>query len=393
MRWTNLFFKQIPNEWDEAKITEVFGAVGTIASVKLVSHDNHGGSKFGFCDYETHEDAVKAVAELNSKEVDGVGPDGKPRRLYVARFKKKWERKKEVEEARRGVKEEIAKKFLGKNLYVKNLPEDCTDDELKEFFSPYGTVTSAKVKIDKVTKKPAGFGFVCFSQKEEATKALQSTNRSMFRSKSLHVNLWQPKNDRAQLLASRAKQHSRVAGPHGMQPNMMFPPGMQVPPHFAPRAFPMRPMYRMARGYGGMQYQQQYNPQVMHRSTNGGQGQFQQFPAHLRTPAQPQPGVMRVQNTGSGLSSVDLARATDAERKTMIGNNLYPKIKEIVISSGETSDLIQGGDLAGKITGMLLDGIPDQAELVSLIETPEMLKDRVERALDVLRKDKAKRGQ
>lgn len=59
----------------------------------------------------------------------------------------------------------------GSNIYVKNIDDDVTDDDLREHFSQCGMITSAKLMRDtKGISK--GFGFVCFSTPEEANKAV-----------------------------------------------------------------------------------------------------------------------------------------------------------------------------------------------------------------------------
>lgn len=61
----------------------------------------------------------------------------------------------------------------GSNVYVKNIDDDVTDEELREHFSQCGTITSARLmRDDKGMSK--GFGFVCFSSPEEATKAVNT---------------------------------------------------------------------------------------------------------------------------------------------------------------------------------------------------------------------------
>lgn len=58
-------------------------------------------------------------------------------------------------------------------MYIKNIDDDVSDDELKEHFSQCGTITSAKIMHDdKGISK--GFGFVCFSTPEEASRAVNS---------------------------------------------------------------------------------------------------------------------------------------------------------------------------------------------------------------------------
>lgn len=58
-------------------------------------------------------------------------------------------------------------------MYVKNIDDDVTDEELRELFSQCGTITSSKLmRDDKGINK--GFGFVCFSNPEEANRAVNT---------------------------------------------------------------------------------------------------------------------------------------------------------------------------------------------------------------------------
>ncbi|KAG5323251.1 Protein phosphatase PP2A regulatory subunit B, partial [Termitomyces sp. Mn162] len=81
-------------------------------------------------------------------------------------------------------------KYQGVNLYIKNLEDDVDDDKLRAEFEPFGTITSAKVmRDDRSISK--GFGFVCFSTPEEATKAVAEMNNKMIGSKPLYVSMAQ----------------------------------------------------------------------------------------------------------------------------------------------------------------------------------------------------------
>ncbi|WP_343030578.1 hypothetical protein [Phnomibacter ginsenosidimutans] len=46
------------------------------------------------------------------------------------------------------------------NIYVSNLSFAVQDEDLREFFTPYGEVSSARVVIDRDTNRSRGFGFV-----------------------------------------------------------------------------------------------------------------------------------------------------------------------------------------------------------------------------------------
>jgi len=98
--------------------------------------------------------------------------------------------------------------YLGKNLYIKNLEDNVTDDLLKKEFEAYGNVTSVHVERTEsgISK---GFGYVCFSTKEEAQNAIQQCGKTKILegcSKPLYVNLHEPKEDRIQRIISRPKK-------------------------------------------------------------------------------------------------------------------------------------------------------------------------------------------
>jgi polyadenylate-binding protein len=410
-QWTNLFVKNIPLDWDEEKFHTKFAEYGAVSSIKL-SVDVEGNSKgFGFCDFATHDNAKAAVDALHEMEL-GEDENGKPKKLYVTRFLKAWEREKQLKEKRDRETLERAKMYQGKNLYVKNLHESCTDEQLRTHFGEYGTVTSAKVSSDK-SGRSKGFGFVCFSEKDSAIKALQQ-HQKMFMDKPLHVAMWQPKTERSQLLKVRHNQRGGP-NPHGMSPMMNNYPGMQ---HMYPPRHMMRPMYRMSRGYPTPpMYQQmmaaarsagQHPPQQMYphggypmnqhmQRVPGGQNDVRNNPPPQQVmqrvqeaPPPPQQQQQQQQQQVPGgnqtLTAPELAAAPESERKMMIGNSLYPKIGEIVSTVHDPAEL-GVTDLAGKITGMLLDGIPDIADLVSLLDNDSLLKQRVASAVEVLRKD------
>jgi RNA recognition motif-containing protein len=61
-------------------------------------------------------------------------------------------------------------------LFVAGLPYDLYDDELVEIFEKFGTITSAKVAIDKETGKSRGFGFVEMPNEAEAKDAMENLN-------------------------------------------------------------------------------------------------------------------------------------------------------------------------------------------------------------------------
>ena len=79
-------------------------------------------------------------------------------------------------------------------LYVGNLPYNISDDQLSDLFAKFGTPDSAKVITDRDSGRSKGFGFVEFSNADQAKQAL-SLNGTEFGGRPLTVNEARPKND------------------------------------------------------------------------------------------------------------------------------------------------------------------------------------------------------
>ncbi|KAF4338236.1 nucleolar NOP4 (NOP77) [Fusarium beomiforme] len=62
-------------------------------------------------------------------------------------------------------------------VFVRNLPFTTTDEQLKDFFGHFGKIRYARVVMDKVTEKPAGTGFVCFFDVDEAKSCIKGAPR------------------------------------------------------------------------------------------------------------------------------------------------------------------------------------------------------------------------
>jgi len=86
--------------------------------------------------------------------------------------------------------------FMGKKLYVGNLPYSATDNSLTETFSQCGSVDSAKVIMDRDSGRSKGFGFVEMSTDEEAQNAISKLNGSSLDGRAMTVNEAKPQAPR-----------------------------------------------------------------------------------------------------------------------------------------------------------------------------------------------------
>jgi RNA recognition motif-containing protein len=85
---------------------------------------------------------------------------------------------------------------MGKKLYCGNLSYNVMDDELRELFGAFGTVTSAQVIMDRESGRSKGFGFVEMSTDDEAQAAVNGLNGKDNNGRALTVNEAKPKTDR-----------------------------------------------------------------------------------------------------------------------------------------------------------------------------------------------------
>ncbi|KAK1423820.1 hypothetical protein QVD17_19129 [Tagetes erecta] len=418
-KFTNIYVKNLSESTTDEDLNKIFSEYGIVTSAAVMK-DADGNSKcFGFVNFESADDAAKAVDALNGQKFDN-------KEWYVGKAQKKYEREQELKQRFEQSMKEAVDKSQGLNLYIKNLDDTIDDESLKELFSSFGTITSCKVMRDpNGTSK--GSGFVAFSNSEEASRALFEMNGKMVASKPLYVALAQRKEDRRARLQAQFSQMRPIAMAPTVAPRMpMYPPGgpglgqqmfhgqqpiyippqpgfgyqQQLLPGMRPGGAPVpnffmpmvpqgqRPGGRRAAGPG--QQNQQPVP-LMHQQMMP-RGRVYRYPPGRNAPDPSMGGI-----GGGGMVSVPydmsgviplrdaaipqpipigalasaLANASPSEQRTMLGESLYPLVEQLE------------PEAAAKVTGMLLE--MDQTEVLHLLESPDALKAKVAEAKEVLR--------
>jgi len=418
--FTNIFIKNFGDALDEDKLKEMFAKFGEVLNVAVMRKEENKSKGFGFVSMKNHEDAQKAVEALNDTKIG-------EQTIYVGRAQKKSERHQELRYQFEHAKQERAKNFVGVNLYVKNLDDSVDDEKLMEAFKGFGSITSAKIMHDG--EKSKGFGFVCFSSPDEATKAVTSMNGHMLGSKPLYVALAQRREERKAHLTAQYMQRM-----NNMSNRSIMPPTQQLynpqiammgyPSHpgqfhrqfgvnsqvISPRWAPTRPQQfqhgvpqqqqnnAAVRGPSQpmrmqnrqqqiqLQHQQQFKYQQGRMQPNQQvppqqpPQQPQQVPQQVApTPAAapqqvqqqpPQPQQAANKTSSDKLTSQTLSQAPPQEQKQMLGERLYPLINAL------------HPNLASKITGMLLE--IDNSELLNMLDNEKALSAKVEEAVSVL---------
>lgn len=463
-KFTNVFVKNFGEDLDDDKMKEMFEKFGPLTSSVVMKDDTGASRGFGFVAFERPEDAEKACDDLNESDL----PSG--RKLFVGRAQKKAERLAELKRKYEAIKMERMQRYQGVNLYVKNLDDTIDDEKLRQEFQTFGVITSAKVMTDE-TGRSKGFGFVCLSHPEAATKAVTEMNGKILGAKPLYVALAQRKEDRKAHLASQYMQRlttirlqgsgigqmfhpggggyfvptaavPQAAARAGYMPNaaalqqtgQLRPgprwPGTNIPgrpaqainqtmmQNFAvnprPRTQPAQGMRAAPPNMANQQQQaaaaraitgQQATQQMMQNRMAGVQqmqrpgmapnmmqmqqravaqvgGSNYKFTPNMRNPQaqqqqqyqhQPEPQLPQQSILIQGqepLTTAMLARANLQEQKQMLGERLFPLIQNIY------------PDLAGKITGMLLE--MENSEILHMLESREALRAKADEAIAVI---------
>lgn len=407
--YQNIFVKNIDESVTDEQFKAMFEKFGPVTSFVLKSYEDGAKkgfqpTKYGFVNYDTPEAAKAAVGEMNDSEHQG-------RTLFCGPAEKIAQRRAKLKAQFDKIKADQIAKYQNVNLYVKNLDDTVTEESLKEIFEPFGVITSAKLMMDGAVSK--GFGFVCFTTPEEATKAVTEMNNKLIGAKPIYVSLAQRKDQRrAQLEAQMAQRFQQQRMPQGQGYYQQGPMGaagfypMQGYPQQGYQQMGGRPQYN---GKGGQPYMMnQGQQQGKGRRSGKGKGEQQKGKGAARAqkggapkggapmppqqgnpnswaakagqaqPAAPMPAPAQAAPVAEAAPAQpdlagQLAAAPPQQQKQILGEKLYPIIEKHPAVLPEQ---------AGKITGMLLD--MDVSELLNLYQTPDALHQKVIEAINVL---------
>ncbi|KAK1801583.1 hypothetical protein P4O66_004544 [Electrophorus voltai] len=397
--FTNVYIKNFGEDMDNDKLKEIFSKFGQTLSTRVMTDESGKSKGFGFVNFERHEDAQRAVDEINGKELNG-------KKVYVGYAQKKGERQTGLKRKFEQMKQDGMTRYQGDNLYVKNLDDGLDDARLRKEFSPFGTITSAKVMMEGGRSK--GYGFVCFSSPEEAATVMTEMNGCVVGTKPLYVALAQRKEERQAHLSN--KYMKRTASVSAL-PNLVLNPYQPAPPSgYNMEAIPQAqnwPAYCASSQLAQLHPQQVQDmlsaigpaascpqafsairptttcqvPRTMAYHTMASEApgtgmasaeaankaSLRHLGAELQVPVQL--AAVHVQGQ-EPLSASMLAAAPPQEQKQILGERLFPLIQNMQPT------------LAGKITGMFLE--LDNSELLHMLESPESLHPKVDEAVAVL---------
>ena len=361
----SLYVKNIPDEYTKPEeFKKLFSKFGNITFSKLIKDNERYYGIIIFSDTET---AKKAKEEMNDKKLN----EGDELPLYVDLLQKKSERRRMLHTKIIENNNKLNQENKNCNLYIKNLPRELKEEQLKEIFSKVGEVKS--VKIDKYILQTKvngenvdildsrGFGYVCFKNEEDAKKAIEEFNEKKlpgFESSHIPVlvSIFMPKNERKQYLSRMQEQQNS------------FPQKMPFYPPY-PMMYPIPPRPIQNRPNKNNYRKPQYPPQ----QPMVNQEQLTQDVDNLNLN----------NNNSSNNDEPDWSKIqsfkTIEEQKDYLGEFLFRKIEQHPIAQSKNLDV----DMISRITGMIL-GIGNIEEIYGITVNNQNITARIKEALELL---------
>ncbi|CAA7406982.1 unnamed protein product [Spirodela intermedia] len=185
----NIFIKNLDKAIDNKALHDTFSVFGNILSCKIATDPSGQSKGYGFVQFEQDEAAQNAISKLNGMLLND-------KQVFVGPFVRKQERDNSSNRT----------KFF--NVFVKNLSESTTEEDLKIIFGKYGNITSSVIMREGDGKSKC-FGFVNFENADDAALAVEELNGNKFDDKEWYVGKAQKKSERELELKTKFEQNMK----------------------------------------------------------------------------------------------------------------------------------------------------------------------------------------
>ena len=395
---TSVYVQNFPDSFKEKDFKEnVFKGLNIISI--SISDDSTRNNRSAIVVFETEEDAAKAK-DKNNIEVEDSKTKEKLN-MSVDTYFTKLERKRYIYNKINEHNQELSSQYRGCNLYVKNLPLEMNNEELKSVFSQYGELKSSKIKTQIICTKvnnniveketSCGFGYVCYLDPSNAYKAIEDLNGKLIKEdkfpdhkKPLEITYFTPLNERIQ----QDMYNNNNSNIMKMRGNYMNMPPMN---NQGNRNMPYQNNYNnYNKGFKNNYYNKGYknynnNYNKKHNNNDNKNSNYYNDMDNMSN-------VSNVNNYEDNqfnnkkmdepdyniLNELD----DDASKKEYLGEFIFKKI--------EANELTEQHKITfehiGKITGMIL-GIGDINEIIDICRSKQNLTSRILEALELLNKN------
>ena len=388
-----IYVSNIPEKYTTTELTKLCSEFGNIQTCNI--YIDNLGKNFGIVQFSSPQEAKDAVDKLDGKEID-------KNKLMVKLYQTKYEHKQYLQNSTQRINDLNA----NCNLIIKNLPLTAKEEDLIKIFSKYGNVTSARIEKNKLEKKDEkgkfelvskGFGYISFDKPENAKNAMDDLNGKYLPgfeswSKTLTIELFMTKHER-QFVENKEINLSPANPANYFMSNQNDPKNYQnfmgsypypYPynyPHGAPLMYPMpfnqNSYYGNNYGFkrnrrGG--YNNNYYRNNNYRNNNYKNNNYNNKYKEKK---------QKVEQNEEKKKKIDLTEYNNLQsledKKDFLGEKVFKAIEESAIASEKKVDM----ETIGKITGMIIE-LPNQKEIIEILENPSILDSRIEEALKLL---------
>jgi polyadenylate-binding protein len=369
----NIYVKNLPLNYTEIDVKNLFLKFGNITWAKNMI-DNKG-RKSAIVAFDSEDSTKHAIEGMKNFTLDG-------NELYVETLMKKSDRKKLLSSRINDSNWKLNTQFKNCNLHIRNLPYDVNEEYLHQVFSKYGEIKSVKIpKYILVTKvanefkeqeMSKGFGYVCFTEQENAKKAIEELNGKILPNyenwkRPLLIDIFMPKHERNQFFSRFQQQYNQtgkqqlpilnpIISPYGRGSN--FNMNLQFHPNLMKH----------------IRHPQMVQPGVPTSFHPHMKSKPQQIFVQHRQP-QNVPAIKSEDPDVKYLESLE----DESAKRDYLGEFIFKKIENHPYAQSHNFTI----DTIGKITGMIL-GIDDLNEIVDITLNHDNLTARITEALTLL---------
>jgi len=191
-----LFIGNVPKNWDKEQLEKSIAENGPgLQSVELLKDPQNEERNRGFAFVEYYNHACAEHAMRNMSEGNFMLENRTPT--------VRWADPKNTP-----ITSETPEMLEVKAVYVNNLPENVTQEQLKELFKCHGEISRVVLPAPKPGQSKREFGFVHFAERESALKAVEQTEKYELEGNVLEISLARPQSEKK----NQMKEHIQVRG-------------------------------------------------------------------------------------------------------------------------------------------------------------------------------------
>ena len=376
-----IYIKNLPDKYSVDELTKLCSEYGKVENCNIYS-DNLC-KDFGIVQFSSESEAKEAIEKLNGKEING-------NKLMTMFFQTKSEHKQYLLNSTKRINEQNA----NCNLYIKNIPLTAKEEDLSKIFSKYGNVISVRIEKSKIEKKDEkgkfdlvskGFGFLSFDNPESAKKAIEDLNGRYLPgfeawNRTLIIEFFLTKYERQYIENQDVNYANYFMNKNNNQNTPMNYMGGYQYPFPYPYNYPLPANQR----HPPMPFNQ-FNPYGFKKNWRGGNrnNRNNNYRGNNNYKKNSNRGPKMEETEEKNKNTIDLSEYYKLEnaddKKDFLGEKIFKAIEESPIASERKVDI----ETIGKITGMIIE-LPDQKEIIEILENPDILNNRIEEALNLL---------